>query len=251
MSDPAPHLSVVEDLPSRPGPLDLIRRRLDGTYSLDPWGFDEDVSRIAGRLSALRWRVTVEGLENLPGDGPALLVANRRLGWSEPAVVVSAVFRETGAIVRAAGGLQIDPVGGVLRRLGAIPARAAEVGAALRAGNLVLVPTRREPLRNQAGHLPVELLAPAVEAGVPLVPVAVIGWEFQRRWTVRIGAPVHTARKRSDRRSDARHVGTAAVGVAATLDDLLADAHEFDLLHRILARLPEKAQAPAAQWEVD
>lgn len=251
MSDSATHLQVVEPPESSGGGLvDALRRRLDGTYSLDAWGMDDDVTRLAGRVARLRWSAEVEGLEHLPVDGPALLVANRRLGWSEPVVVASSLLGRTGRVVRPVGGSEFDPLRGLLRRLGALPARPVEVAAALRAGNLVLVPTRREPVRNRPGHLPIELLATAVATDVPLVPVAVFGWEFGRRWRVRIGAPVEVERPvgagrsssakavRWDPADEARLVGAAAVEVATALDAMLAELAERDLGHRILSVVP-------------
>ena len=219
----------------------VVRRRLDGDYALDAWGLDEDVTRLAGRLSALRWTTTVLGLESIPKEGPALLVANRRLGWSEPSVVASALLRETGRIVRPVGGITVEPIGGILRRFGALPARPEEVAAALRAGNVVVVPTRREPVRNRPGHLPLDLVATAVTEGVPLIPVAVVGWELGRRWTVRIGEPVDLIEPvdvDGDPRNVARIVGAAAVEVASSLDALLTAGHEHDLGARLLSAVP-------------
>jgi hypothetical protein len=223
------------------GVVDLLRRRIDGTYDLDAWGLDVDATHLAGRLAALRWSVTVSGIERVPAGGPALLVANRRLGWSEPAVVASAVTRETGRIVRPVGGVDLDPVGGLLRRLGALPARPEEVAAALRAGNLVLVPTRREPLRNRSGHLPIELLAPAVAARIPIVPVAVAGWELGRRWSVTVGDPIvptRPSKARAGTRADARSVGRAAVEVSASLDAMLTRSFDRSFGARVLSLVP-------------
>lgn len=262
MSTSAPHLVAVEpEDTGGSGVLDVIRRRFSGTYELDPWGLDVDATRWAGRLASLRWSVMVEGIERIPADGPALLVANRRLGWSEPIVVASALLERTGRVIRPVGGLDIDPAGALMRRLGALPARPGEIAAALRAGNLVLVPTRREPVRNRPGHLPIELLAPAVAAGVPIIPVAVIGWEFSRHWTVRVGAPVQTVpttKRRSNKHAppaagegvDPREVGQAAVDVSVALDELLADVHRKDPIQRILSLVPHSHhQEPSGRWE--
>lgn len=237
-------IQLVPDPPEpavAPGAVELVRRRVEGTYDLDPWGLDVDATRLAGRVAAMRWRATVSGIEHVPAEGPALLIANRRLGWSEPAVVASAVARKTGRIIRPVGGIEVDPIGGLLRRLGALPARPDEIAAALRAGNLVLVPTRREPLRHRPGHLPIELLAPAVAARVPLVPVAVVGWEPGWRWSVQIGAPVVAGppvERRADTRVDAREVGRAAVEVSSSLDAMLTDAFDRGLGDRLLSIVP-------------
>lgn len=252
MTETAPRLTLVEDDPDDGGLFEVVRRRLDGTYDLDQWGLDEDLTGLAAWFAGMRWAADVEGMTKLPADGPALLVANRRLGWSEPIVLASVLRRSTGAAVRPVGGVQANPLGGLLRRLGAIPGRPAEVAAALRAGNRVLVPTRAEPVRNRAGHLPVEFLEPAVALGVPLVPVAVIGWEFRRRWTIRIGGPVRVESPETSGADVARQVGTAAVEVAAALDALLADALDFGIIHRVFASLAGSRRGDdVPQWEVD
>ncbi len=204
----------VESSPT--GPLALVQRRLGGTYELDPWGLDPDATRLVGRLGALRWRIRVTGLDNLPGEGPALLVANRRLGFSEPAVAAVGILRATGRFVRPAGGFDVEPIGGWTRRFGALPPRVDEVDAALRVGEFVLVPTRRELVRNRAGNLPIELLEPAVRAGVPVIPVAVCGREIGWTWTVAIGPAVHARGAPGP-----RAVGEVAVGVADHLAGLL------------------------------
>lgn len=251
MTDRSTHLSVVDDDVAEPGLVDLVRRRVGGTYDLDAWGMDPDLTRLAARVAALRWTADVVGLENLPDDVPLMLIANRRLGWSEPAVVASVLTRELGWLVRPVGGMQIDPVGGVLRRLGAIPARPAEVDAALRAGNRVLVPTRREPIRHRAGHLPIEFLAPAVRQGVPLIPVAVVGWELGRRWNIRIGRPVLVGGPVQTADVDARLVGAAAVEVSSALADLLAHEPRGDIGRRLLSIVSRRdGSSEERQWEV-
>jgi len=61
--------------------LAFLRRRVTGDYSVDEFGFDPDLtSRLAMatvRPLVERWfRVEVQGIENIPTDGGALLVAN-------------------------------------------------------------------------------------------------------------------------------------------------------------------------------
>lgn len=250
MSDAATHLTVVDDV-VEPDAVDLVCRRIDGTYDLDAWGMDPDLIRLATGVAGLRWCTAVRGLEHLPTKGPVMLVANRRLGWSEPAVVTSVLNRNLGWCVRPVGGIRIEPVGGLLRRLGAIPGRPVEIDAALRAGNRLLVPTRREPIRNRAGHLPVEFLAPAVRQRVPLVPVAVVGWEFRRRWSIRVGEPIIVTEPSRDASDDARLVGAAAVDVATSLAELLAEEQQGDLGHRLVSLVTRRdGSGDDRQWEV-
>lgn len=221
--DPDP---ASDDIPS------VIRRRIDGSYAIDPWGLDADVVALGTRLAALRWHVTVTGLEHLPVDGPAMMICNRRFGWSEPAVLVTALAREAGRNVRPVGCPDFDPLGGVLRRFGALPPRPDDVAGALRAGALVAVPTRRELVRFRPGYLPIHLLEPAVEQHVPVLPVAVTGWEAGRRWMIQIGAPV-----RRPSISGPRSVGKVAVEVAGELAELLDSAAAQSTWQRTRRRL--------------
>ena len=108
--------------------LSVVRRWVDGSNAVDPWGLDADAVALGTRLAALRWNITVTGIEHLPRDGAAMLICNRRLGWSEPAVLVTALAREAGRHVRPVGCPDIDPLGGLLRRFGALPARPDDVG---------------------------------------------------------------------------------------------------------------------------
>ncbi|HXJ67054.1 MAG TPA: glycerol acyltransferase, partial [Actinomycetota bacterium] len=65
---------AVEDV------LDFIRRRLTGDYVVDEFGFDRELTeRIAPLfkpISEYYWRIDWRGLENVPSEGAALLVAN-------------------------------------------------------------------------------------------------------------------------------------------------------------------------------
>lgn len=61
--------------------LAFAKRRLTGDFSVDPFGFDEELTESL-LLPALRplyrhwFRVEVRGIENIPADGGALVVAN-------------------------------------------------------------------------------------------------------------------------------------------------------------------------------
>ena len=60
---------------------EFVRRRLTGDYRVDEFGFDEHfndaiVLPLLRTLFTSWFRVDVSGIENLPGEGPALVVAN-------------------------------------------------------------------------------------------------------------------------------------------------------------------------------
>jgi hypothetical protein len=190
MSPVAP-LRVVEADAEEPAPAGLVQRRLTGSYDVDPWGLDHDLVEALSPVWSLRYRIEVDHADRLPATGPALLVANRRLGLSEPFVLARGVRLATGRHVRCVGVPDVQPIGSVLRRLGGVLARPDEVAGLLRAGEVVGVLLDRD-VRHQAhaGAVPGELFAPAFELQVPVVPVALVGRELGRAWRARLGTPV-------------------------------------------------------------
>jgi hypothetical protein len=147
----------------------FLQRRLEGTFEVDPWGLDVDLLAAASPLAGLRWSFTIEG-EELLHDGPALLVAPRRLrAPSEPMVLAAAVWRTVGRPLRVLGIPDVAPIGPVLRRFGGVVDHHAEAASLLRAGHLVL-----------ARH------AFDVQAGIPVLTVESRGWELGRRWHITI-----------------------------------------------------------------
>jgi hypothetical protein len=88
----------------------------------------------------------------------------------------------------------------------------------LRAGQLALVFLDRQyRIGARVGHLDRAAIAPAVELGVPVLPVAAIGRELSRRWTVAIGEPAlpRTA------------TGAGPLAVAETIDSVRAEIQEI------------------------
>lgn len=217
----------------------FAEQRVAGTHTVDPWGFDADVYDLAARAGRLRWAVHVDGAAHVPTTGPALLVVNRRLGLSEPAVVAMGVHEATGRRVRPVGIPDLPVLGEVLRRLGGVLDAPAEIRGLLRAGEVVAVPCSRQPFHARTpGVLRAAAVRAALDAGAPVLPVAVLGHELGLAWHVRVGAPVpipsgvdRTALDRTalDRTGVDRPAAAAApAGVvddrAATLADAARDA---------------------------
>ena len=177
----------------------IVGRRLSGRYVIDEWGFDRDLLTAITPLVRARWALRIEGDAVLPEIGPALLVHTRRVGLSEPGVLASAVHRATDRPLRATGYLASvpGPLGPFARRLGAVPGDGPDLRSLLRAGELVGLPLGRE-LRfpTHVGPVPVAPVAAALAAGAPIIPVAVLGLEVGRWWTVRFGQPIPTRRRR-------------------------------------------------------
>lgn len=170
---------------------ELARRRIDGTFLVDEWGFDHDLTRIAGSFASLRWSIDAEGFGHVPESGSALMVIGPRAKLSEPFVAAAATRKETGRHVRIAGADRVGATRGMARRLGAIPHDRREVHSVLRTGAVVGVLCARHRF-GQPGPGPVDpaLISAALELEVPILPVAVRGHEVTGCWSVVVGAPI-------------------------------------------------------------
>src|ERR687897_2375983 len=79
--------------------LERIVDRLEGDYSEDEWGFDEDFAELVEPFFAFLydswWRVSVEGAERVPAHGGALLTSNHAgiLPW-DATMISMALLRE-------------------------------------------------------------------------------------------------------------------------------------------------------------
>lgn len=158
---------------------------------VDPWGLDPRLYELAVTLAGARWDVDVSGAEHLPSRGGALLVLYRRVGLSEPSIVASALSRETGRAVRTVGMPDWPVVGAIARRLGCGVAHPDEIRGMLAARHLVAVALDSQPLHGGlAGSIDPARLVPAIDLGVPVLPVVATGWEIGRVWQVVVGEPV-------------------------------------------------------------
>ena len=168
-----------------------LGRRARGGFIVDEWGLDPDLVAVADPVLAVRWDITVEGADQLPNVGGAVLVFNRRFGISEPWVVARGIRQATGRFVRTVGVPDVAPVGPLLRRFGGVVDRTDEIAGLLRAGQLVGLPMARGMRsREQVGRLEVERLEAALDTGCPVVPVALVGRELGRSWRIVVGRPV-------------------------------------------------------------
>ena len=201
------------------GLVGAVRRRFGGTYAVDPWGLDRDVLAATRWMARRRWSTTVEG-EPLPRSGPVLLVANDRVASLAPLAAALALGEEAGRPIRFTGVADVEPLATALHRLGGMLAEPAEVAGALRAGEVVVVwcrdAVRLGPPR--VGRVAPELLLPAVELGVPVVPVAIEGRRIGRHLRVEVGPPL-SARARPSPLAAAELADAARAAVQALLDD--------------------------------
>jgi 1-acyl-sn-glycerol-3-phosphate acyltransferase len=174
--------------------LEATTRRLRGDYEEDEWGFDPSFAAAAEPLLSFLydrwWRVTATGVEHVPRDGRALLVANHAgvLPW-DAAMMATAIRR--GGIARDPRFLVLDWAFGLpwvapaIRRNGGVPASPGNALRLLRQDHLVMVfpegakgvgkPwSERYRLQRFGRGGFVEL---ALRTGAPIIPVAVVGSE--------------------------------------------------------------------------
>lgn len=191
MADPRPTPASVRDADPTPGlgVAGRLRRRLAGTYEVDEFGLDAELIELVDPLMALRWKVDCIGAHNIPREGPAVIVANRRFGLNEPVALGRAVRKSTGRRVRFLGIPDIAPIGPIMRKMGGAVNRPEELASLLEMGHVVSLPLQRSVVRRgHAGDLAAFALEPALRLGVPVIPAAVVGREIGRRWQVLVGA---------------------------------------------------------------
>src|SRR5688572_28537080 len=91
--------------------VDALRRRLDGRYAVDEFGGDPHLQDLVLNPVVVRIPVEVRHGDRLPRLGPALLVANRSLGYAEPFVLTAAVHQRTRRRLRIVGMPHLPLVG--------------------------------------------------------------------------------------------------------------------------------------------
>ena len=175
---------------------DAIVRRLQGEYSEDEWGFDEEFAEavfpLFDFLYSVWWRVVAEGAGNVPSHGRALLVSNHA-GSLFPfdASMITMALMKTHPLPRWPRFMVLDwafvlPfISTFMRRVGGIPASPHNARRVLDQDELVMVfpegikgtgkPfSERYRLQRFGRGGFVEV---ALRTGAPIVPVAVVGSE--------------------------------------------------------------------------
>ncbi len=190
------HRAGVEDVDARVAQaLAWVRRRLEGDYPVDDFGFDRELT--AALLPVLRplyrswFRVEVRGLENVPSTGGALIVANHSGTIALDALMTQLALHDEHPGHRDLRLLGADlvfsmpVVGEVARKIGATLATAADAERLLASGELVGVwpegfkgvgkpfSERYKLQRFGRGGF----VAAALRAGVPIIPCSIVGAE--------------------------------------------------------------------------
>jgi 1-acyl-sn-glycerol-3-phosphate acyltransferase len=175
----------------------FFERRLRGEYSTDPYGMDRELIEVVRPFIAFMyrtwWRVTTEGLEHVPANGRALLVANHSgvLPWDGAMIAAAIAEDHPSGEVRIMRSLHLDwfstlPfVAPSLAALGQVPGVPENAVRLLEHDELVCVfpeglkgvgklyKDRYKLARFGRGGF----VQAALRTGAPLIPVAVVGAE--------------------------------------------------------------------------
>lgn len=173
--------------------LATVRKRLSGRYEVDEFGFDPQIAEVLSAAIeplAEKWfRLEVRGVENIPEDGGALLVANHSGTVPIDGLVTGyAVKKYAGRNLRPLGAdlvFSLPVVGQVARKVGATLACQEDAERLLTSGELAGVwpegfkgigkpfAERYKLQRFGRGGF----VSAAMRAQVPIVPVSIVGAE--------------------------------------------------------------------------
>ena len=194
--DPDRHHGATPDESTSEGIVDFLRRRLTGTYVVDDFGFDEDLTDhvLIPLLRPLfdKWfRVDVRGLEHVPSTTGALVVANHSGTIALDALMTQVALRDRHPAHRHLRMLGADLVfqtpfvSELARKAGHTLACMPDARRLLERGELVGVwpegfkgigkpySERYKLQRFGRGGF----VSAALRAGAPIIPTAIIGAE--------------------------------------------------------------------------
>jgi 1-acyl-sn-glycerol-3-phosphate acyltransferase len=173
----------------------FIQRRIRGEYQTDAYGMDQEIVEVvrpfAGFLYRRWWRVTCEGLMNVPEQGRALLVANHAglLPWDGAMLATGLLEEHPGArlprVLHDRWMASTPLLAPTLTAVGQVPALLENAARLLEEDQLVCVfpedvvgASRRFFNRYKLTEFGNgEYLQVAVRAGAPIIPVAIFGVE--------------------------------------------------------------------------
>lgn len=173
--------------------LATIRKRMSGDYEVDEFGFDPQITEVltaAIEPLAEKWfRLEVRGIENIPSEGGALLVANHSGTVPIDGLITGyAVKKYSGRNLRPLGAdlvFSLPFVGQIARKVGATLACTEDAERLLTTGELAGVwpegfkgigkpfAERYKLQRFGRGGF----VSSAMRAQVPIVPVSIVGAE--------------------------------------------------------------------------
>ncbi len=174
--------------------LAFLRRRLTGDFTVDDYGFDQEVTEkfllAALRPLARKWfRIEVRGAENIPAEGGALVVSNHSGTIPLDGMMTAVSLRDhTGRFLRPLGAdlvFRLPLIGDLARKGGATLACNEDSERMLRGGELVGVwPEGFKGIGKPFGERYKlqrfgrgGFVSAAIRTGVPIIPTSVVGAE--------------------------------------------------------------------------
>ena len=170
-----------------------LRKRLSGDFEVDEFGFDPQISEVLSAAIeplAEKWfRLEVRGIENIPAEGGALLVANHSGTVPIDGIITGyAVKKYSGRNLRPLGAdlvFALPFVGQIARKVGATLACTADAERLLTGGELAGVwPEGFKGIGKPFGERYKlqrfgrgGFVSSAMRAQVPIVPVSIVGAE--------------------------------------------------------------------------
>jgi 1-acyl-sn-glycerol-3-phosphate acyltransferase len=198
---------------------------------MDAWGRDPAVVRAlepALAVASRWWRLRVEGVERVPAEGGALIAANGGGAFPWAPLLIARALPRPARLLADPRVFSLPFLTVAARRLGAVPAHAANAERALADGDLVvavLPQGRGGPY--EVGRF--DLAAVTVAAGAPVVPCAVVGAEeaglvpWPVRWRIEFGDPIDL---RTYRPTQATDPAALLEGAETVRDRIQAMVHD-------------------------
>ena len=197
VDQPPAEVILDSDIPDEPeGWLDFVRRRLGGDYAVDDFGFDPELTdkvllSLVRPLYTSWFRVETTGLENVPSDSAALVVANHSGVIAMDAVMTQVALHDEHPArrhLRMLGAnlvFQTPFMGEIARKAGHTLACHPDAERLLGAGELVGVwpegfkgvgkPFSQRYKLQRFGRG--GFVSAALRTGAPIIPTAIVGAE--------------------------------------------------------------------------
>lgn len=167
-----------------------------GSWHVDDWGLDSTLVEMVGQAARLRWTSVIGGIERLPIKTGALIVINSRRWSLAPVYSAFALSHALARPVRFVGRPDTAPIGALARRLGGLLARPDEIAGALRAGQVLVMPSSSTMHPRRVGRVDHHLLGAAVETKTAVFPAATVSSPWGRSVRIEIGPVVRPGRNR-------------------------------------------------------
>lgn len=175
----------------------------------------------------LLYRIKVEGLDNLPGNGGVILCANHRSLW-DPVLMGCSVGRKVRFMAKEEL-FKVPVLGMLIRSLGAFPVKRGKADiesiktalTLLKEGNVLgMFPEGTRVRKGRKSDAKAGAALIAVKSGVPIVPMAISGsYRFFSKLKIKIGEPFELGAE--DRKHSIAELKDMSEGIMAKIRSLV------------------------------